>query len=39
MARSEAPQRVTRGASDRRPVPLDTFGAQVRAALDGGGVR
>jgi hypothetical protein len=39
MARSEAPQRVTRGASDRQPVPLDTFGAQVRAALDGGGVR
>ena len=39
MARSDAPQRVTRGAPDRRPVPLDTFRAQVRAALGRGGAR
>lgn len=36
MAQSEAPQVVARGALDRRPVPLDAFGAQVRAALAGG---
>lgn len=39
MARSEAPQRVARGEPDRRPVPLETFSAQVRAALDAGGAR
>jgi hypothetical protein len=35
IAASDAPATVRRGAPDRRPVSLDTFGAQVRAALDG----
>lgn len=35
---SDTPQAVRRGAADRRPVPLDAFHAQVRAAM-GGGVR
>ena len=39
MAHREAPQKVTRGATDRRPVPLDTFQAQVRATLATGGAR
>lgn len=39
MARSATPQQVTRGTADRRPVPLETFGAQVRSALGGGGRR
>jgi hypothetical protein len=39
MAQGDAPQRVTRGAPERRPVPLDTFRAQVRAALDAGSAR
>jgi hypothetical protein len=39
MAEGEAPQKVTRGATDRRPVALATFQAQVRAALATGGVR
>ena len=33
MAASDAPQKVTRGAAERRPVPLETFGSQVRAAM------
>ena len=37
MARSESPEKVTRGATDRRPVPLNDFGAQVRSVLRGGG--
>ncbi len=39
MASSDAPQAVRRGASDRRPVPLDTFREQVRAAMGAGAVR
>jgi hypothetical protein len=39
MAASDTPQRVTRGAAARRPVPLDAFGAQVRAAMNAGGAR
>jgi hypothetical protein len=39
MAASDTPQRVTRGAASRRPVPLDTFGAQVRAAMNAGAER
>ena len=34
-ASGDGPQTVTRGAPDRRPVPLDDFGAQVRAAIKG----
>ena len=33
MAASDAPRKVTRGTADRRPVALDAFGAQVRAAM------
>ncbi len=33
MARSEAPETVTRGAADRRPLPLDAFAGQVRTAM------
>ncbi len=33
MASSDAPQIVTRGARDRRPLPLDAFAATVRAAM------
>jgi hypothetical protein len=39
MASSDAPQAVRRGAANRRPVPLETFRAQVRTAMNGGGVR
>lgn len=35
-ARSAAPQRVVRGARDRRPLPLDQFAAQIRTVLQGG---
>ena len=35
MAGSDAPEKVTRGALERRPVPLDDFDAQVRAVLRG----
>lgn len=35
LARGEAPEPVIRGAAARRPLPLETFGAQVRAVLDG----
>jgi hypothetical protein len=35
-AGTDAPQAVTRGAPDRRPVPLEDFGAQVRAVLRAG---
>ena len=38
-ARSESPEVVVRGAADRRPMPLDAFGTQVRAALAAGGAR
>jgi hypothetical protein len=32
-ARSSAPEVVVRGAVDRRPVPLETFGAQVQTVV------
>ena len=35
LARSDAPEAVLRGAVTRRPLPLETFGAQVRSVLDG----
>lgn len=33
MARSDAPETVTRGAPERRPLPLDAFATQVRLAM------
>jgi hypothetical protein len=33
LARSETPQRVTRGAISRQPMPLETFGAEVRSVM------
>lgn len=39
MARGETPERVVRGALDRRPLPLDQFTAQVRTLLPQGGAR
>ncbi len=33
MARGTAPERVIRGDRERRPLPLDQFGAQVRALV------
>lgn len=39
VARGTAPQAVRRGAPDRRPVLLDAFRAQVRAAMTTGGAR
>ena len=33
MARGDAVQKVTRGDRSRRPLPLDTFAATVRAAM------
>lgn len=33
MARTDAPQAVVRGDAARRPVPLETFGAEVRTVL------
>jgi hypothetical protein len=33
MARGDSPELVVRGAVDRRPVPLETFGAQVQSVL------
>ncbi|MEO6213254.1 MAG: hypothetical protein ABIP65_06470 [Vicinamibacterales bacterium] len=33
LPRGQGPERVVRGARDRRPLPLDEFGTQVRAAL------
>lgn len=38
-ARGDSPERVVRGALDRRPLPLDQFAAQVRTALEQGGRR
>jgi hypothetical protein len=37
MSQGDAPQKVVRGTADRQPLPLDAFGAQVRAALGAGG--
>ena len=36
MAKGAAPERVVRGASARRPLPLDQFAAQIRTVLQGG---
>ncbi|CAN5690050.1 hypothetical protein BH18ACI5_BH18ACI5_05250 [soil metagenome] len=33
LARGDGPEPVVRGARERRPLPLEQFGAQVRAAL------
>ena len=33
MAQADEPERVVRGAPSRRPVPLETFGAQVQTVL------
>lgn len=38
MARGDAPQRVVRGAPDRRPLALDAFASQVRVAMEQPGV-
>jgi hypothetical protein len=35
MPQGDAPETVTRGASTRRPLPLDAFAATVRAAMAG----
>ena len=34
MARSEEPEKVVRGALDRRPVALEAFASRVRVALE-----
>ena len=34
MARSEVPERVVRGAADRRPLALDAFASRVRLAME-----
>lgn len=39
LARTEAPERVVRGAVSRRPMPLEQFTSQVRAVLQQGGAR
>ncbi len=39
MARGSEPEPVTRGAADRRPLPLEQFAAQVRTVLQQGGGR
>jgi hypothetical protein len=36
LARGDQPERVVRGAASRRPLPLETFGAQVRTVLQDG---
>ena len=33
LARSQTPETVVRGAASRRPMPLETFGAQVRSVM------
>jgi hypothetical protein len=33
LARGESPETVVRGAAARRPMPLEDFGAQVRAVM------
>jgi len=37
MARGSGSERVVRGARERRPLPLEQFGAAVRAVLQQGG--
>jgi hypothetical protein len=39
MSRTGAPEAVTRGATARRPLPIDQFAAQVRTVLQQGGAR
>jgi hypothetical protein len=39
MSRSDAPEVVVRGASSRKPLPLETFGAEVQNVLAAGGAR
>jgi hypothetical protein len=39
LGRSEAPQRIVRGAADARPLPLAQFTQTVRTVLQRGGVR
>lgn len=39
VAAGDTPEMVARGAANRRPVALDAFGAQIRAAMNGGGAR
>jgi hypothetical protein len=33
MARGESPEKVVRGSASRQPLPLETFGAQVRSVM------
>ncbi|MGB2715041.1 MAG: hypothetical protein WBC51_12735 [Vicinamibacterales bacterium] len=33
LARGETPESVVRGAASRQPMPLETFGAQVRSVM------
>ena len=39
MSRSDAPEVVVRGASSRKPLPLETFGAEVQNVLAASGAR
>ena len=39
MARTAMPEVVSRGARDRRPLPLDQFAAQVKTVLQQAGAR
>ena len=39
MARGPGPEKVTRGAPGRRPLPIEQFAAQVRSVLEQGGQR
>jgi hypothetical protein len=33
LARGQAPEKVVRGAASRQPMPLESFGAQVRSVM------
>jgi hypothetical protein len=35
LGKGNVPETVVRGAAGRRPLPLETFGAEVRAVLSG----
>jgi hypothetical protein len=39
MARGEASEVIVRGSAERRPLPLETFGAQVQTVLTEAGAR
>jgi hypothetical protein len=39
MARGDAPEIIKRGAATRQPIPLESFGAQVRTVMASGGRR